>query len=332
MGRDADGSRPRRSSTMCPAFRAQYDRRVEWTPEVAGAPELDLRRLRYFVAVAQELHFGKAAKRLYIAQPVLTRQVRQLEQELGVILFTRTTRDVQLTPAGEQLLSDARPLLAAVEAAKRRVRRTGAGEAALTVGFFVGDPVGQAVRAFTQDHDDVVVDLVRIYWSDQTEMLLNGRVDVALVHLPVERAGLELVPAYTASRVALLPRGHPLADRDHASLTELIDEPMILHEGAWPEWQAFHNVDPRPDGSRPVAGPTVRNIEEKLEHIAAGRAISFVPWTAATAIALQPDVVAVPVDDLPPVQVCLAWSREAASPNVFRFVDAARDALSTASR
>jgi DNA-binding transcriptional LysR family regulator len=317
---------------MDPAFRAQYDCRVEWSPYVAGAPELDLRRLRYFVAVAQELHFGKAAKRLYITQPVLTRQVRQLEQELGVILFTRTTRDVQLTPAGEQLLSEARPLLAAVDAAKRRVRRTGAGEAALTVGFFVGDPVGQAVRAFTRDHDDVVVDLMRIYWSDQTEVLLNGRVDVAFVHLPVERAGLELVPAYTASRVALLPRGHALADRDRASLTELTDEPMILHDGAWPEWEAFHNVDPRPDASHPVAGPTVRNIEEKLEHIAAGRAISFVPWTAATAIALQPDVVAVPVDDLLPVQVCLAWNSEAASPNVFTFVDAARDALSHASR
>jgi DNA-binding transcriptional LysR family regulator len=96
---------------------------MEWGPDVAGSPELDLRRLRYFVAVAQELHFGRAAGRLFVAQPVLTRQIRRLEQELGVGLFTRTTRDVQLTPAGEQLLSDARPLLAAADAAKRRVRR-----------------------------------------------------------------------------------------------------------------------------------------------------------------------------------------------------------------
>jgi Bacterial regulatory helix-turn-helix protein, lysR family len=144
---------------------AGYDQRMEWEPDVAGSPELDLRRLRYFVAVAQELHFGRAAGRLFVAQPVVTRQIRRLEEELGVSLFTRTTRDVQLTPAGEQLLSDARPLLAAADAAKRRVRRAEAGPSALTVGFFVGDPVGRALRTFSESHADVTVDLVRIWWG-----------------------------------------------------------------------------------------------------------------------------------------------------------------------
>ncbi len=300
---------------------------MEWGPDVAGSPELDLRRLRYFVAVAQELHFGRAAGRLFVAQPVLTRQIRRLEQELGVGLFTRTTRDVQLTPAGEQLLSDARPLLAAADAAKRRVRRAGANFSGLTVGFFVGDPIGRALRAFSESHPNVVVDLVRVYWWDQVEALLDGRVDVSLVHLPIDETGLKLVPVYAARRVALLPRGHSLAGRDRISIAEIADEPVFIQGGASPEWQAFHNVDPRPDGSHPVPGPTVRNIEEKLEHIVAGRAITFVPWTVASALGLQPEVVAVPVEDIPPVQVCLGWSSEGESAEIRAFVEAARLAL-----
>src|SRR5919201_3351084 len=115
--------------------------------EEPGQP-LDLRRLRYFVAVAEELHFGRAAERLYLAQPVLSRHVRKLETELGVELFARTSRHVELTPAGERLLEEARQLLAAADAASRRMRGVAAAPARLTIGFFVGDTFTAAVRTF----------------------------------------------------------------------------------------------------------------------------------------------------------------------------------------
>jgi DNA-binding transcriptional LysR family regulator len=174
-----------------------------------------------------------------------------------------------------------------------------------------------------------VVDVVRIYWHDQTDSLLDGRVDVALLHLPVTTAGLKLVPLYDAPRVALLPRNHPLADRQEVSITDLANDPVILHRGASPAWEAFHNTDPRPDGSHPRSGPVVSNIEEKLEQVAAGRAISFLPVSAAVAITLQPDVVVVPVTDIPPTHVCLAWSVEAESELIRTFVSLVPDTIDT---
>lgn len=292
---------------------------MEREPDLSVSFDLDLRKLRYFVAVAEEMHFGRAAERLYVAQPVLSRQIRKLEQQLDVELFTRTSRDVRLTAAGRELLDDARPLLAAADAAQRRVRRTASSRRTLTVGFFVGDPVSRAVHAFSALHTDVTVDLMRIYWCDQTEVLLDGRVDVAFVHLPIDEAGLKLAPLYAAPRVAR---------QDRTSIADLADDPVILHSGASPDWEAFHNTDPRPDGRHPRLGPTVSNIEEKLEHVAAGRGISFLPPTAASAIVIQPDVVAVPVADIPPTQVCLAWSGGAESPLILTFVEAAREAVS----
>ena len=291
--------------------------------------DLDLRRLRYFVAVADEMHFGRAAAQLYLAQPALSRQIRKLEEELGVELFVRTSRRVELTEAGRELLDAAKPLLAASLAAGRRARRAAKGGQRLTIGFFTGDPITSAVRGLAIRRPDVVVDVVRIYWHDQTDSLLDGRVDVALLHLPVTTAGLKLVPLYDAPRVALLPRNHPLADRQEVSITDLANDPVILHRGASPAWEAFHNTDPRPDGSHPRSGPVVSNIEEKLEQVAAGRAISFLPVSAAVAITLQPDVVVVPVTDIPPTHVCLAWSVEAESELIRAFVSLVPDTIDT---
>src|ERR1700733_3214068 len=109
--------------------------------------DLDLRKLRYFAAVAEHGHFGRAAGQLYIAQPVLSRQIRALEQELGCALLVRTTRSVQLTPAGEQLYEEARGVFAAVDAAVRRVHEIDRGVARLVVAFAPGLPVSEVVRA-----------------------------------------------------------------------------------------------------------------------------------------------------------------------------------------
>jgi DNA-binding transcriptional LysR family regulator len=286
--------------------------------------DLNLRKLRYFVAVAEGLHFGQAAERLYVAQPVLSRQIRKLEQELGAELLVRSSRHVELTEAGRQLLDEARPLLAAADAASRRVRRAAHGQPPLTVGFFIGDPISRVVRALHSAHPELTVEVVRIYWSDQPAALLDGRVDVAFVHLLIADDGLTLLRLYSSPRVALLPASHPLAGRDEIRLTDIADDPVILHRSASPAWEAWHNADPRPDGRRPRPGPFVGNLEEKLEVVATGQAISFVPASAAAAIQMPPDVVAIPATDLPPTEICLAWKAERQSGAIDAFVGIAR--------
>lgn len=286
--------------------------------------DLDLRKVRYFIAVAEELHFGRAAQRLYVTPAVLSRQIRKLEQEIGAVLFIRSSRRVELTAAGQQLMEEARTLLAAANAAGRRVRRVAEGVRALTVGFFIGDPIGRLLESFRSVRPDVTVDVIRIYWSDQTAALFDGRVDVAFVHLPIDDDGLVLLHLYSMPRVALLPASHQLANRDQLSITELADDPVILHRGASPTWEAWHNTDPRPDGHRPRRGPLVNNLEEKIEVVATGRAISFVPDSVGAAVQIPATVVAIPVTDIPPTEVCLAWKAERQSETIDAFSQAAR--------
>jgi DNA-binding transcriptional LysR family regulator len=289
-----------------------------------GLP-LDLRKLRYFVAVAEELHFGRAAERLYIAQPVLSRQIRKLEQELGTDLLLRTSRNVALTPAGIRLLDEARSLLAAAELTRRRIGDIAQHEAALTIGFFIGDEFTSARMEFSALYPDVAVNLRRIYWHDQTKVLLDGRADVAFVHLPVDDEDLELVPVRSEPRVAILPLSHPAAGKQEISIAELADDPVIIQRGASPGWHAFHNVDPRPDGRQPRPGPAVDNLEEKLQHVAAGRAISFLPASLA-AVRVQPGIAYVPVTDIPPIKICLAWKAGPPSPLIAAFAACVKNA------
>jgi DNA-binding transcriptional LysR family regulator len=255
--------------------------------------DLDLRKLRYFVAVAERLHFSRAAEDLLIAQPALSRQIRALEKELGTELFVRDSRRVALTPAGRQLLDDARPLLASADAARRRVARVAEGAGRLVVGFRTGIRVTDAVRAFGADHPAVTVEVRRVEWDDQAEAVLDGRVDLAYVRLPVLEPGLRLTPLYGEPRMAALPAGHPLAAREQLTAAEFGAQTEILHLC----------------GNTEAAGPgqvsAVRTVEEKLEYVAAGRGVTCLPRSAAL-LHRRPDVVYRPVADLPPDQVALA--------------------------
>src|SRR3954467_9383200 len=127
-----------------------------------GSMDLDLRKLRYFVAVADKLHFGRAADELHIAQPALSRQIRALEQDLGTPLLTRDSHGVTLTDAGRQLLTDAGPLLASAHAVRRRVTVAARGSQRLMVGFRAGITVTPAVGQFAIQHPGVIVDMRRI--------------------------------------------------------------------------------------------------------------------------------------------------------------------------
>ncbi|WP_438296049.1 LysR family transcriptional regulator [Streptomyces sp. HUAS TT7] len=164
--------------------------------------DVDLRKFRHFVAVADELHFGRAAERLHIAQPVLSRQIRALEDELGAELFARDRRCTFLTAAGEQLLEDTPSLLS------RRRRSSGACSAAedtarFTIGFILGITVTSAVLALTAWHPKLDVWLPRTSWDDQVEVLRDGRVDVSVVRLPVDQRDLLPIEDIGPNRVCL---------------------------------------------------------------------------------------------------------------------------------
>ena len=199
--------------------------------------DVDLRKLRYFVAVAEQLHFGRAAAALHIAQPVLSRQIRALEDELHVQLFLRDRRSTELTAAGRQLLDDARPLLASAEALRRRAARAARGSSTFTVGFMPGITVTSAVRALTDRHPDLQVELVRTTWVDQVEVLRDGRVDVSIVRLPIEARGLRLQPMYTDPRVVALRADHRLAGKESITIADLADEHLLQDPDAVPEWR-----------------------------------------------------------------------------------------------
>ncbi|MER6210085.1 LysR substrate-binding domain-containing protein [Streptomyces sp. NPDC001642] len=278
--------------------------------------DLDLRKLRYFVAVADQLHFGRAADELHIAQPVLSRQIRALEQDLGASLFTRDRHGVELTAAGRQLLADAGPLLASTHAIRRRVSAAADGKRRLMVGFRAGVAVTPAARAFERRHPDVVVDVQRIEGDDQAAMLLDGRIDVGYVRLPIDETGLRVTPLYAEPLVAVLPAGHRLAGKEQVTEADLADEPLVWH--GEPSTQPTR----RP---LPNAGYPVRGVDETLEHVAVGRGISFLARSASVFYS-HPDVVYVPIPDLTPDQVCLAVAASHISPVVEDFVAAAQSA------
>jgi len=275
--------------------------------------DLDLRKLRYFVAVADRLHFGRAADELHIAQPALSRQIRALEQDLGTPLLIRDSHGVALTDAGRQLLTDAGPLLASAHAVRRRVTVAARGSQRLMVGFRAGIAVTPAVRQFATRHPDVLVDVQRIEWDDQAPMLLDGRIDVGYVRLPIDEAGLRVIPLYTEPRVAVLPAGHRLAGKEQVTEADLAGEPLVWHAGTQPTRRPHPN-----------AGYLVRGVDETLEHVAAGRGISFLA-RSATVFYSHPEVIYVTVSDLAPDQVCLAVAASRTSPVVDDFLTAAQE-------
>ncbi len=192
---------------------------------------MELRHLRYFTAVAEELHFGRAAARLHIAQSPLSQQIRRLEAELGVALFDRSRRSVQLTAAGRLLQEQATPLLAQADRLEQTMRDAAGGRVgALTVGF-VGSATYSTlptiVRAHRLAHPRVEVRLVELTTGPQIEALTSGQIDIGLVRPPVRSDAVEVTPLVEEQLVAALPDSHPLASRDVVDVRDLADQPFV---------------------------------------------------------------------------------------------------------
>ncbi len=193
---------------------------------------MELRHLRYFVAVAEELHFGRAAARVRIAQPPLSQQIRQLEQELGVTLFNRTRRRVELTPAGRAFLEDVRRVFGQVELAVRTAQRASRGEIGqLALGFVPSadlDVLPRVLRVWSARFPTVEIELYTLLPRAQLEALRDGHIQLGFLRLPVDERGLVLESIQREPLLAALPQGHRLARSARVRLGDLAGETMIL--------------------------------------------------------------------------------------------------------
>ncbi|HYR95104.1 MAG TPA: LysR substrate-binding domain-containing protein [Candidatus Binatus sp.] len=193
---------------------------------------MELRHLRYFVAVAEELHFGRAAVRLRMAQPPLSHQIRQLEEEMGVALFHRTKRRVEITPAGQVFLEEVRHLFAQAELAVSRAQRANRGEIGkLGIGFVPSadlDILPRVLRTWGKRFPRVEIDLHALLAVAQVEALREDRIQVGFVRLPVDGGGLVIETIQQEPLMAVLPAGHRLARCARVRLADLAGDPMIM--------------------------------------------------------------------------------------------------------
>ncbi|NIK59491.1 LysR substrate-binding domain-containing protein [Kribbella shirazensis] len=267
---------------------------------------MELRTLRYFVAVAEELHFGRAAARLYMSQPPLSRAIRQLEADLGTALFRRSASGISLTPAGAALLKEARALLAQAEQARTRVAAA-AGSASLTVGILSDstDPaVSRLAAAYRREHPSVEIHIRETDLTDPTCGLRAGLVDVALTRGPFDATGLRVRELRSDAVGAVLRADDPLAGRDELALADLADRRWFqFPPGTDVAWQSYWN------GGRPRTGPVVRAVQECLQAVLWNGTIGLSPLGHHDP---GDGLVTVPVRDLPPSPVVVAWTETTA--------------------
>lgn len=271
--------------------------------------DLNLHLVRYVVAVAEAGHFGRAAQRLFISGPALSKQIRALERALGVDLLDRTSHPIVPTEAGRRFLAEARPALAAADravAAVKAYRRELAG--ALRLGFMTaatGTHTREIVDLLQRDFPSASVQLVQLPWPDQVDAVRAGNVDASLVRPPFSHMdGLQLDVVRYEPRVVALSSRHPLAVRPAVELADLDGDPHVTDDEADEQWVRWWACDPRPSGVPVAYGPIVHTMDELLEVVAANEAVAITGSSVVDSFR-HPDVVFVPIIDVEPCPISL---------------------------
>jgi DNA-binding transcriptional LysR family regulator len=273
------------------------------TDSVPPVVDFDLRLVGYFVVVAEQRHFGRAATALRVAQPSLSRQIRRLEQQLGVRLLDRTPQGTRLTDAGEVFLPRAKALLRSAAQATAQARAA-AQPHRITIGYTTGLIVTPAVRELRHERPDANVQVLHLDWDQARNALLDHRVDAVVTRLPFPTNQLHVTILYDEPRVLAVAVDHRLAGRESVTLDDIADEPMPRVRHSDPAWSAFWRIDPRPDGRRAPDGPLIEALEDKFELIAAGQAVAITAGFHGNS--LRPDITTVPLDGVEPSHVVLA--------------------------
>jgi DNA-binding transcriptional LysR family regulator len=289
--------------------------------------DVEVRELRYFMAVAEELNFSRAARRLGIAQPPLSRAIAGLERKLGVRLFTRDTHRVEPTPAAQALREETTAVLTALNALTARTRRAGRPEPTLVATAKPGLATGllQRIAAAYAPLGLPPLDIVVSGYREQAEMVRDGRADVALLSSPFAEHGLELEPLTTEPRVAALPAGHELSARAGLRCADLWPWPIPR----WPEasdrerayWAGLDQIPGASARSHPN-DPVVADPAQLLEVVALGKAVALIPQSLTIAND-RDDITYRPVTDASPYTVMVAWRAGTRSRAVAAFVHTA---------
>jgi DNA-binding transcriptional LysR family regulator len=301
--------------------------------------EPELRELRYFIAVAEELNFTRAATRLGMAQPPLSAAIAKLERKLGVRLLERTSRHVALTPAGAVLLEHGRIAVEAAAAATERTRRAGTQPTRLTVAVKPNagtELIRQIVDRCGQDPQIPGIRILFGHPGGPAAAVRSGAADVAILRTPFDQSGLDTELLLTELRVAVLPASHPLATRPQLRRADLAAYPMPHWAGPPDPVAAAHwtgadtpgalsapGTPGAPEATRPP-GPEINDISQLLDAVRLGGAVAYVPASVA-AQNQAADLAFIPVTDLSPSEVAAAWPAASRSRPVAAFVRAATE-------
>lgn len=271
---------------------------------------LEIRELRYFLTVAEELHFGRAAERLHIAQPALSKTIQRSEKRLGVQLFTRTSRTVALTSAGEALLQNGRHALSAMAMAVQAARQA-AGADPLRLALKPGGDAGllsQLLGEYAADPGARQVDILFDPGAERAELVRSGRADAALLYSPFEDTeGLRTVPLHLEDRVAVLRADHRLAERNSLTLSDLDGE-------ASPRWEGVEDS---------AEGPAINTVAELIPLVRLGRVVAVLPRSL---IGRPPEGIAcVPVGDAGESSIVIGCRRDDTRQSVVALMRAAQE-------
>jgi DNA-binding transcriptional LysR family regulator len=293
-------------------------------------PKMELRHLRYFVTLAEELHFGRAAERLHIAQPPLSQQIRQLETELGFELFHRTKRSVKITEPGQVFLGEVQQILKQLEQAIQMGRQTSRGEMGqLIVGFVSSSAYNilpTILRTFRNSVPGVSLELHELTTHEQLQWLRDGRIDVGFVRSPIEDDIFSFEVIFAESLVVALPETHLLAKDKSVSLRSLTNEPFIL----FPRLLAPGLYDLiislcQQAGFSPSVTQEAIQMQTIVSLVAGGLGVAIVPESLQNL--QRTGVVYKPVQE-PTAKVAIAiiWRGNDTSPILQRFVEVVREA------
>lgn len=288
---------------------------------------MELRQLTYFVTVAEELHFERAARRLSMTQPPLSQSIKQLEEEIGVKLFERSHRRIRLTRAGEAFLEEARRVMRATDHAVERARRVDRGEwGRLTIGF-VGsatyDVLPRVIRIFREDYPNVAIETWELSTPMQIDALRQKQIDLGVLRPPVDDPAVQSETVYSTSSVLAVPHKHWITESHSIAWKDLAEEPFVLLSPKTWDWY-YREVLACADraGFKPLVLQEAMEFQTVIGLVAAGMGVAVVPRSAAN---LHTDVIYKELrDDIPQADMAVGWRRGDQSSAVMAFVEVAR--------
>lgn len=295
---------------------------------------MELRHIRYFLAVAEYLNFSKAAQQLHIAQPPLSRQIRQLEDDLGVALFVRNKRRVQLTKAGNVFLDEARKLVVqaghATEAA-RHAQKGESGSVRIGIASGLGGAVSQIVLDYCKHFPAVNIECKDIFSSLQSPVLHKHEIDVGFLRPPIDQVNLDCELLFEEDFTVVLPVTHRLARRKSLRLKEIADEPLIVFDRSFSSglYDKILGLYSRQGLTPHFAVTHVESHEEAgAVMVASGKAIYIGVGALTTRSVRDIDLASVRLNELDAkIEVYMAWRRNEESPAVLSFLNSARRIL-----